>query len=147
MFVDVFFCVFMLLVDILVVIVCFQYAVDIVVGLRSVAVTVFCQGVLIKAAFVFVEKVVIDVVVPDERVFAVFACEPDGIHHMPRSGVIGCQYEFDALFRGGDVGGEVVVQVFEVGDAGMHVAFRAEIVRQPYAPNEDSASGSKCDST
>ena len=73
-------------------------------------------------------EVVVDVVVPELGIFAVFAGEADGVEDVTGTGVVGGKDELDALLGIGDVGGEVAVKVAEVGGADVEVAVGAEVV-------------------
>ena len=103
-------------------------ALDVAVGLGAVAVAVFGEGVAVETGFAFVAEVVVDVVVPELGIFAVFAGEADGVEDVTGTGVVGGKDELDALLGIGDVGGEVAVKVAEVGGADVEVAVGAEVV-------------------
>ena len=114
--------------DIAVGVVGVEDALDVAVGLGAVAVAVFGEGVAVETGFAFVAEVVIDVVVPELGIFAVFAGEADGVEDVTGTGVVGGKDELDALLGIGDVGGEVAVKVAEVGGADVEVAVGAEVV-------------------
>ena len=102
-------------------------ALDVAVGLGAVAVAVFGEGVAVETGFAFVAEVVINVVVPELGVFAIFAGEADGVEDVTGTGVVGGKDELDAFLGIGDVGGEVAVKVAEVGGADVEVAVGAEV--------------------
>ena len=114
--------------DILIVIVCFQNSFNVMISLGTIAISVFCQRVLIVFRFIFMQQIVIYIVVPNLRVFSVFTSQTYCIQNMSRTCIIGGQYEFYSFCGIRNITGEIFVQIFQVRYACIHVAIGLEII-------------------